>query len=182
VERALRPREHRRRAIRAGHLAVRSLRSPANPTRRFHRGGPGSLQLEPVGMVPHIDEAFLQLAADWLSQADALLLGRRTYDNFARNWPQIKDPNDRFGKRMNGLAKYVASRSVTHAEWAPTTILSGDVRVETVQDQILETEVYPLATGLDIVVAQGQRVGPTQVSRVTLEFEEERELDATTTG
>src|SRR5438132_10153884 len=56
------------------------------------------------------------------------------------------------------------------------------VRVETVQDQILETEVYPLATGLDIIVAQGQRVGPTQVSRVTLEFEEERELDATTTG
>jgi dihydrofolate reductase len=80
--------------------------------------------------VPHIDEAFLQLAADWLGQADALLLGRRTYANFARDWPRITDPNDRFSARMNGLPKYVASHSLRTAEWAPTTLLSGDVATQ----------------------------------------------------
>jgi dihydrofolate reductase len=78
-------------------------------------------------LVPHIEETFLQLAADWLSRADALLLGRRTYDNFARDWPNITDPNDRFSKTMNALPKYVASHSLTRADWAPSTILSGDV-------------------------------------------------------
>jgi dihydrofolate reductase len=77
--------------------------------------------------VPHIDETFLQLASDWLSQADALLLGRRTYDNFARDWPTITDPNDRFSQRMNGLPKYVASHTLTTTRWTPTTILSGDI-------------------------------------------------------
>jgi dihydrofolate reductase len=71
--------------------------------------------------VPHIDEVFLQRAADWLSHADGLLPGRRTYDNFARDWPQITDPDDRFSKTMNGLPKYVASHSLTRADWAPTT-------------------------------------------------------------
>jgi dihydrofolate reductase len=84
----------------------------------FERGG---------WLVPHIDEAFLRLASDWLDQADALLLGRRTYGSFARDWPNITDPNDRFSERMNGLPKYVASHSLTDASWAPTTILSGDV-------------------------------------------------------
>jgi len=77
--------------------------------------------------VPHMDETFLRLASGWLDEADALLFGRRTYQNFARDWPQVTDPNDLFGPRMNGLPKYVASNSLTRADWAPSTILSGDV-------------------------------------------------------
>ncbi|GIH09436.1 deaminase reductase [Rhizocola hellebori] len=78
-------------------------------------------------MVPHMDQAFIELAAGWLAQADALLLGRRTYQAFARDWPQITDPDDPFTKSMNGLPKYVASNTLTEATWAPTTILRGDV-------------------------------------------------------
>ena len=40
-------------------------------------------------MVPHMDTTFVEQAATWLAQADALLLGRRTYEAFARAWPQI---------------------------------------------------------------------------------------------
>ncbi|MFF0107341.1 dihydrofolate reductase family protein [Streptomyces hirsutus] len=75
--------------------------------------------------VPYLDEAFEQLAATWLGRADALLLGRRTYVNFARDWPRMTEPP--FGPLMNGLPKYVASRTLTEAAWNPTTILSGDV-------------------------------------------------------
>ncbi|HSO16257.1 MAG TPA: hypothetical protein VLS95_09920 [Arthrobacter sp.] len=45
-------------------------------------------------LVPFMVGAFVRQAAEWLGQADALLLGRRTYDAFARDWPQITDPND----------------------------------------------------------------------------------------
>ncbi|MFD6426558.1 dihydrofolate reductase family protein [Streptomyces sp. NPDC060198] len=75
--------------------------------------------------VPHLDEAFERVATDWLSRADAFLFGRRTYQNFARDWPEMTDhPNARV---LNGSPKYVASRSLTEAGWEPTTILSGDV-------------------------------------------------------
>jgi dihydrofolate reductase len=77
--------------------------------------------------VPCLDDRFVQLAAGWLSEADALLFGRRTYVNFARDWPNITDPDDPFTDKMNGLPKYVATQSLKTADWAPTTILSGDV-------------------------------------------------------
>jgi dihydrofolate reductase len=77
--------------------------------------------------VPFLDDAFVHLAAKWLGEADALLFGRRTYDNFARDWPQMTDPDDPFAATMNGLPKYVASHSLANADWTPTTILSGDI-------------------------------------------------------
>lgn len=94
--------------------------------------GPGSPDEDTSGgftrggwFVPYLDEAFERMAAAWLGQADALLLGRRTYVGFARDWPKMTEPP--FGPLMNGLPKYVASHSLTEAGWNPTTILSGDV-------------------------------------------------------
>jgi dihydrofolate reductase len=78
-------------------------------------------------LVPHIEEAFIERTATWLGQADALLLGRRTYEAFARDWPQITDPDDPFTGLMNSLPKYVASQTLKAAAWNPTTILTGDV-------------------------------------------------------
>ncbi|MEU0302664.1 dihydrofolate reductase family protein [Streptomyces sp. NPDC006175] len=82
----------------------------------FDRGG---------WFVPHLDEEFEEVAATWLRTADALLFGRRTYESFARDWPTMSDHP--FAPLMNGLPKYVASRSLTTAGWNPTTVLSGDV-------------------------------------------------------
>lgn len=81
-------------------------------------------------LVPHMDEAFIHRVAEWLRQADALLLGRRTYEAFARDWPQITDPDDPFTVLMNSLPKYVASQTLTTGTWHPTTILSGDVAAQ----------------------------------------------------
>jgi dihydrofolate reductase len=84
-------------------------------------------------LVPHMDETFLQQAAEWLRQADALLLGRNTYEAFARDWPQITNPDDPFTTLMNSLPKYVASDTLTGGTWDPTTILSGDVAAQVAQ-------------------------------------------------
>ncbi|RZU22175.1 dihydrofolate reductase [Kribbella rubisoli] len=74
-------------------------------------------------LVPFIDEAFVRRTSEWLDLADGLLLGRRTYDAFARDWPQITDPDDPFTDRMNSLPKYVVSRTISEGDWQPTTVL-----------------------------------------------------------
>jgi len=78
-------------------------------------------------LVPHMDEQFVRLVANWLNEVDAFLFGRRTYENFSRDWPKVTDPDDPFAGKLNGLPKYVASNTLAKADWAPTTILSGDV-------------------------------------------------------
>lgn len=77
-------------------------------------------------LVPHMDEAFVRQASDWLDLADGLLLGRRTYEAFARDWPRITDPGDPFTERMNGLPKYVVSNTLAEGSWNPTTVLRGE--------------------------------------------------------
>ena len=92
--------------------------SPAEDTSGgFTRGG---------WLVPHLDKVFVQRTSEWLDQADGLLLGRRTYEAFARDWPRITDPDDPFTHRMNTLPKYVVSNTLTEGGWHPTTLLPGD--------------------------------------------------------
>ncbi|MDG4833723.1 dihydrofolate reductase family protein [Solwaraspora sp. WMMD1047] len=95
--------------------------------------GPGSAEEDATDgfqrggwFVPHLDETFVRQASDWLDLADGLLLGRRTYQAFARDWPQITDPDDPFTERMNGLPKYVVSNTLAAGSWHPTTVLRGD--------------------------------------------------------
>lgn len=95
--------------------------------------GPGSADEDPTGgfarggwFVPHLDERFVRQASDWLDLADGLLLGRRTYEAFARDWPRIAEP-DPFTARMNALPKYVVSDTLTEGSWHPTTMLRGEL-------------------------------------------------------
>ena len=85
----------------------------------FSRGG---------WFVPFIDDTFVRTASDWLDHADGLLFGRRTYEAFARDWPQIAEP-DPFTVRMNSLPKYVVTSTLSEGTWEPTTVLRGDPTV-----------------------------------------------------
>ncbi len=58
---------------------------------------------------------------DELMAADALLLGRKTYEGFAAVWPSIEDEAG-FAGRMNGLSKYVVSSTLTEPTWNATAI------------------------------------------------------------
>ncbi|WP_406082226.1 dihydrofolate reductase family protein [Micromonospora zamorensis] len=88
-----------------------------DPSDGFTRGG---------WLVPYLDEQFVRRTSDWLGLADGLLLGRRTYEAFARDWPQITDPDDPYTERMNSLPKYVVTNSLAEGCWPPTTLLHGD--------------------------------------------------------
>jgi dihydrofolate reductase len=56
--------------------------------------------------------------------ADALLLGRRTYEGMAQAWPARG--GDPFADHVNAITKYVvASRPVDPTAWAPTVVIAG---------------------------------------------------------
>ena len=59
---------------------------------------------------------------DQLLAADAFLLGRKVYEGLASVWPTITDDTG-FAERVNGIPKYVASRTLEGAEWNNSTII-----------------------------------------------------------
>lgn len=81
------------------------------------------------------DEA-MQYKRDELFSSDVQLLGRVTYEGFAKAWPTMPDTGD-FGERMNGMPKYVASTTLTHADWQNSTIISKNVveEIKKLKDQ-----------------------------------------------
>ena len=59
-----------------------------------------------------------QYKFDELAAADALLLGRVTYEGFAAAWPGMAEQTGEYGAWMNGYPKHVASRTLEEPlEW-----------------------------------------------------------------
>jgi dihydrofolate reductase len=76
---------------------------------------------------PYWDDEHAGYASKLLFAADALLLGRATYEGFAHAWPPRT--GDDYSDRINSLPKYVASRTLRDATWN-ATIIEGDVAEE----------------------------------------------------
>jgi dihydrofolate reductase len=76
--------------------------------------------------VPFFDEDLNRYAREGLFAADALLLGRKTYEEFAAAWPSITD-EEGFADRMNSLPKYVASTTLKEPLAWNATLLTGDI-------------------------------------------------------
>jgi dihydrofolate reductase len=62
---------------------------------------------------------------DEAADAEALLLGRRTYEGFAEAWPSR---DGEFADKFNGMPKYVVSSTLTNPGWNNSTVLRGDVK------------------------------------------------------
>jgi dihydrofolate reductase len=59
--------------------------------------------------------------------SEALLLGRVTYEGFAKAWPSR---DGEFADKFNAMPKYVVSSTLEEPEWNNSTVLKGDVREE----------------------------------------------------
>src|SRR3954454_23930048 len=57
-------------------------------------------------------------------EADALLLGRSTYQGFADAWPSREGE---FADKFNNMRKYVVSSTLSDPEWNNSTVLEGDL-------------------------------------------------------
>jgi len=76
---------------------------------------------EPAWTMPFWNDEIAKFKFDELFASDALLLGRVTYQGFAKAWPSMTD-EEGFADRMNSMPKVVASRSLPEAEWNATLI------------------------------------------------------------
>jgi dihydrofolate reductase len=75
-----------------------------------------------VGLIKDRPE-LTKLALDEALGAEALLLGRRSYEWFGARWPSR---SGELADRLNSLPKYVVSSTLENPEWNNSTVLSGD--------------------------------------------------------
>lgn len=70
------------------------------------------------------DDAVLESKMEEVMQAEALLVGRVTYESFAGAWPTYEGP---FADQMNSMPKFVVSSTLrAPLAWANTTLLKGE--------------------------------------------------------
>jgi dihydrofolate reductase len=69
-------------------------------------------------------EEWAKVELDEALDAEALLLGRRTYEFFAARWPSR---SGQWADRLNNLPKYVVSATLQDLDWNNSTVLTGDV-------------------------------------------------------
>ena len=99
----------------------------------------------------YFDEEAAKFASDQLFAADALLLGRETYESFAQAWPSRSDA---FADRINGMDKYVVSTTLKEPlEWGPAKLIN-----ENVAEEIAKLKQQP---GQDILVYGTGRLAHT---------------------
>jgi dihydrofolate reductase len=79
---------------------------------------------------PYLNEEHIAYASKLLLAADALLLGRRTYEGLSAAYPAMTGAESgvpgEFIDRMNGIPKYVASTTLRETTWN-ATVIDGNV-------------------------------------------------------
>jgi dihydrofolate reductase len=73
-----------------------------------------------------------------LMAADAQLLGRTTYEGFAKAWPEMEETEGEFAVKMNKMPKYVVSTGIEDPTWENTTVIRENVgdEVRKLKDEI----------------------------------------------
>ncbi|MCB0163616.1 MAG: dihydrofolate reductase family protein [Anaerolineae bacterium] len=99
----------------------------------------------------YFDEEAAKFASEQLSAADALLLGRETYQGFAEAWPSRTGD---FADRINSMTKYVISTTLEEPlGWDNSTLIKGDV--------IKEVDKLKQQPGQDILIYGTGRLANT---------------------
>ena len=78
---------------------------------------------------PYFNDEVGQAIGSALAASDTVLLGRRTYQEFAGDWPG-RGTDDPVGAWMNNTPKLVVSTTLDTVEWQNSTLLGGDVAEE----------------------------------------------------
>ena len=67
---------------------------------------------------------------DQMASAEALLLGRKTFEDFRGYWPLQTDDASGSTAHLNRVPKYVASSTMTDPAWSNSTVISGRLEDE----------------------------------------------------
>lgn len=86
---------------------------------------------EPPSFIADWDDAMDANLATVIATQDAVILGRRSYTEWAQFWPSSQ--RQPFATFINGVTKYVATSTPLDHDWANATVLDGEL-VEFVRD------------------------------------------------
>jgi dihydrofolate reductase len=78
---------------------------------------------------PYLNDEMRETIGSQLAAADTMLLGRRTYEEFAAYWPD-KGSDVELADQINGMAKLVASTTLRSVAWRNSALIKGDVAEE----------------------------------------------------
>jgi dihydrofolate reductase len=80
----------------------------------------------PAWTQPYFDDTVAAFQAETMQWADALLMGRVTYDGMSQAWPEMGNDPSTGGDIMNSIGKYVPNSTHSEPTWN-ATFLTGDV-------------------------------------------------------
>jgi dihydrofolate reductase len=105
----------------------------------------GSIEMLDDWFDPQLqDEDLLEESHRQDSQADALLVGRQTFEDFRGYWPKQTEDTTGVTDYLNQVAKYVVSSTMTDPGWQNSTVLTGD--------PVEQTNALKSQPGKDIVL------------------------------
>lgn len=112
----------------------------------------------PIWIGPYFNDEFLKFKFDELFAADALLMGRATYDYFAPVWVNAVPADDSpgqegFTERIIQLPKYVVTSTMEKAEWNNSHLIRANPVKEVVR--------LKQQDGRDMLVAGGSTLVKT---------------------
>jgi dihydrofolate reductase len=80
---------------------------------------------------PYWSDEMGAVVGDQMANADAMLLGRVTYQEFASFWPDKTEEETPGAGHMNGVQKYVVSTTLDDVSaWQNSTLITGNVTDE----------------------------------------------------
>jgi dihydrofolate reductase len=79
---------------------------------------------EPSQFIAEFDDVMRENLGSVIASQDLVILGRRTYDEWAGYWPS--SDNEPFASFINGVEKYVVTSTDPMVLWANTTTVNGD--------------------------------------------------------
>jgi dihydrofolate reductase len=81
--------------------------------------------------LPYFNDEMGEAVGAAMAAADAMLLGRVTYEEFASYWPGVSSEDQPFADHMNNTPKYVVSRTLEEPlEWNNSTLVKGNLAEE----------------------------------------------------
>jgi dihydrofolate reductase len=91
-----------------------------------------------------------EATAEHSAAADALLVGRNTFESFRGFWPHVEDDPTGVRDYLNGVDKFVVSQTLGDPQWEHTTVLRGPIGAE--------VQALKEADGRDIVATGSIRL------------------------
>jgi dihydrofolate reductase len=84
--------------------------------------------------LPYFNDEMGEAIGAAMAEADAMLFGRVTYEEFAAFWPNQSGDDQEFADYMNNTPKFVVSTTLKEPlEWNNSTLINGDVAEEIIK-------------------------------------------------